>query len=185
MTQTREDVNARVGKAAGLAVAGAIAGMAAYFLDVHTNAKENFVLWTLIAAAGSFYTSSIVTLVKALSSRGKPTGTAPILGIGGYALYIFMHYTLVLFSMVLAVGLNDSASELGGFAVVMVLFALINALGGFIGGIIFGWIIYEEMSEKGWNSPASFVVAVLAGLVEAALCYVVQFNLGLWLLSSL
>jgi hypothetical protein len=96
-----------------------------------------------------------------------------------------MHYTLVLFSMVLAVGLNDSASELGGFAVVMVLFALINAFGGFIGGIIFGWIIYEEMSEKGWNSPASFIVAVLAGLAEAALCYLVQLNLGVWLLSSL
>lgn len=185
MTQTSEDVNARVGKAAGLAVAGAIAGIAAYFLDVHTNAKENFVLWTLIAAAGSFYTSSIVTLAKALSARGEPAGKEPVLTLGGYALYVFLHYSLALFSMVLAVGLNDSASELGGFAVIMVLFALINALGGFLGGIIFGLIVYEDMSEKGWNSVAAFITAVLTGLAEAALCYVVQFNLGFWLLGSL
>lgn len=153
MTLTKEDANARVGVAAALAMAGAIAGVAAYLWDVHTDARENFVLLTLITAAGGFYISSIVALIKALTARGKPTDDGPGLGFGSMALYVFVHYSLAVLSMVLAVRLNDKANELGGFAIIMLLFALFNAAGGALGGIIFGMIIYGEMSEKGWNSP--------------------------------
>lgn len=184
MTLSREDVNSRVGVAAALAVAGAIAGVVAHFLDVYTDAKQNFVAWSLITAAGGFYVSSIASFIKVLTLRGKPSGEQG-LGAMSLALYVFIHYSLAVFSTLLAVGLNDSSQDLGGFAVLMLIFALINALGGAVGGLVFGMIVYGELSEKGWNSLASFLCAGILGLAEAALCYVVQFNLGSLLLPNM
>jgi hypothetical protein len=184
MTLSREDVNSRVGVAAALAVAGAAAGLVAYFLDVYTDAKQNFVLWSLITAAGGFYVSSVVSFVKVITLRGRPSGN-PGIGFWPLALYVFIHYTLAVFSTLLAVGMSDSSQELGGFAILMLIFALVNALGGALGGLLFGMILYVELSEKGWNSVASALCAGVFGIVEAVLCYVVQFNLGRLLLPNM
>lgn len=183
MTMSDDDVNARVARAAGLAGAGVIAGLLAYFLDVYTDAKQNFIAWSLITAAGGFYVSSIVTFVKALSLRGKASGES-ILSFGSVGLYILIHYSLAVFSTLLAVGV-DSTQDLGGFALLMLVFALFNALGGFLGGIILGLLLYMDLTERGWNSLAAALAAGLIGLVEAAMCYVVQFNMGRWLLPNM
>ncbi len=170
-------------KAAGLAAIGAVVGITAFYLDVHTTAKQNFVVWTLIVASGSFYIGSAVRLFKALTAKAAPNGVKPGL-VGFLVLYIFIHYSVATASTLMAVGMMDQ-KDVGAFALVLLVFALINALGGAIGGLLFGYILYLELDERGWTSAAAFIVAVLAGAVEAALCYVVQFNIGSLLLPNM